>query len=1067
VAAFALGAIVAHYGNSARNQRALERAESYFKEGEYDKAKIEYLNLLRLDRKNPSAVRQLGFIWFEEGAPLRAYPYLLKARELIPADLAIRTKLAQVLVFLGEADAAREEANAILEESPGEEEALLVLTETVRSPEEAEETKARLRKIPEEDNVAYHMAWANLALHEGNLAYAQTEVKEALELQPRSARIHLAMAGLFSQQGKVEQAEEEFKAAAQQSPARSAARLQYAQFEKQIGKIDEATVLLKEITQQVPDYLPAWSLLAEIALSQGKPGESLSLLENVLARDPQNLEALILQAEGHLAQRETKKAVEELESLSANYPHVPLINYHLARAYFEDGNLPAATAAANEAVAAKQDYADAILLLGELNLANGNATLVVPAMLGLLKRQPGLTPAWRLLQQAYRASGRPQDAVASILREIEACPQSADAYLRLGRVLREQQQPVEARQVFEHARQLVPESLEPLEELVDLDLSQKHFDEAMKRVQDLLAEEPDSADGYALAGKVYHAQGHWKDAEAALRKALELDPSLSDAFDLLISTYISTNQPDRAIAELQALLAKDPRNTDALTNLARIYFEHQKDYPKATDAYEKLLAVSPNSVEAMNDLAYIYAEYLNQIDKAYELARKARNLKPNDPAIADTLGWTLYKNADYREALTLLRESVEKLPDSPDVQFHFGMASYMMADTNAAQKAFAKALQTEQEFAGKSEAQRRLAFLESADRREISTAGLEAALGKQADDVVVCMRLGEAYASAGFFAKAAAAYDQALQVNAELLPAVVRLAELNAGPLQNNNMAFALAKRARDLDPNDAHVAGLLGHTAYQLNNFPWAYSLLQESARRLDRDPNVLHDYAWAAYSIGRISEAQQLMRRVIEVQPASAPAQDAKSFLTMTELDRDREHLEAAERQIQNILAANNHYVPALMAKADLEIGRGQSKSAEATLSDVLGRYPDFAPAQRRLAAVYLQDPARIGEAYELALKATNALPDDPELAQTLGEISYKRNDFTHAIQWFQESARRQPLRGTDLYYLGMSQLRMSKDAESSKSLQDALAAGLPGPMSAEAKAVLSELRRRQGLL
>jgi tetratricopeptide (TPR) repeat protein len=688
-------------------------------------------------------------------------------------------------------------------------------------------------------------------------------------------------------------------------------------------------------------------------------------------------------------------------------------------------------------------------------------------MLGLLKQRPGLAPAWRLLEQAYRASGRPQDALASIIDEIRASSGSADAYLRLGVILREQKETAAARQAFEHARELAPDDLQPLEELVEMDLEEKHFEEAMRKVEGLFAKEPDSAGGYALAGKVYNAEGKWNDAEAALRKALDLDPELSSAFDLLISTFISTNQLERAIGELRAWLAKNPTNTGALTNLALIYYEHAKDYPKARDAYENLLAIDPGSAEAMNNLAYIYAEHLNQIDKAYEIARKARALKPNDPAIADTLGWTLYKNADYQEALTLLRESVQKLGDSPEVQFHFGMASYMTAETSAARKALEKALETEGEFDGRSEAQRRLSFLERAEKHEFSTAQLEAALREQTDDVVACMRLGEAYTSEGLFAKAAGAYEQALKINAELLPAAVKLAELYAGPLQNNNMAFAFAKRARDLAPNDAHVAGLLGHIAYELGNFSWAYSLLQESSRQLDRDPNVLHDCAWAAYSLGRISEAQQAMRRVIEAQPASTAAQDAKSFLAMTELDRHRENLEAEEPRIQKILAADDHYVPALMAKADLQIGRGQIKSAESILGEILHRYSDFAPAQKLLAAVYVRDPSRIEEAYGLALKATNALPEDPELAQTLGEISYKKNEFTQAIQWFQESARKKPLRGTDLYYLGMSQLRMSRDAESSKSLQDALAAGLPGPMSVEAKAVLSELRRRQGLL
>jgi uncharacterized protein HemY len=111
-------------------------------------------------------------------------------------------------------------------------------------------------------------------------------------------------------------------------------------------------------------------------------------------------------------------------------------------------------------------------------------------------------------------------------------------------------------------------------------------------------------------------------------------------------------------------------------------------------------------------------------------------------------------------------------------------------------------------------------------------------------------------------------------------------------------------------------------------------------------------------------------------------------------------------------------------------------------------------------------LEDPNRVDEAYGLAVKARNALPDDPELAKILGEISYKRKEFGYAIQLFQESARQKPLRGTDLYYLGMSQLQASQDSESRKTLEQALSAGLQEPLLRQAKAAISELRRREGL-
>src|ERR1700694_5594883 len=94
--------IVASCSPEAKKSRLSEDAERYFKAGEYDKAKIEYLNLLRADQQNAIAFQRLGVIWFEEGAPLRAGPFLLKARELAPSNIDCRTKLARVFISVGQ-----------------------------------------------------------------------------------------------------------------------------------------------------------------------------------------------------------------------------------------------------------------------------------------------------------------------------------------------------------------------------------------------------------------------------------------------------------------------------------------------------------------------------------------------------------------------------------------------------------------------------------------------------------------------------------------------------------------------------------------------------------------------------------------------------------------------------------------------------------------------------------------------------------------------------------------------------------------------------------------------------
>jgi tetratricopeptide (TPR) repeat protein len=475
--------------------------------------------------------------------------------------------------------------------------------------------------------------------------------------------------------------------------------------------------------------------------------------------------------------------------------------------------------------------------------------------------------------------------------------------------------------------------------------------------------------------------------------------------------------------------------------------------------------VKPDSVLALNNLAYLYVEHLNQLDRAYELAEKAHTLKPDEAEIADTLGWILYKRGDYEQALALLQESANKLPENPEVQFHLGMTSYMMGQADKARSAFEQALHATADFPDKSEAQRRLALLKesSGGKTELPVTELEALLKRQPNDPIVLNRLAAAYQKQGETAKAAASYEQVLKLNPKLLSANLELAQLYSGPLPKHDRALEIAKKARQLAPNDAHVAGLLGRIAFQLDNFSWAYSLLQESVRQLADDPTVLHDYAWAAYSLGKVSQARELMERALKAAPAPDISEDAKSFLRMTAVDENPKDAAALEPEVQKFVKANPNYVPALTARAGIEEQRGEPKAAIATYSTILQRFPDFAPAQRQLAALYLQNPGGLDEAYDLAVKARKALPDDPALARTLGEISFQKKDFGRALQLLQESGRKNPLDANGLYYLGMSHLQLKQKPQAKEALERALAAGLQQPLASEAKRGLAESKAK----
>ena len=299
----------------ARKGRLLAEGDNYFKAGNYDKAKLSYLNVLQLDPANALAFERVGAMWQDEGAPLRAGAFLVRASVLDPSNAQNRIRLARCYVAMGRFADAKNEAVKVLEQLPDNGDAIIVLTEAARSKEDIEAAGEQLQKFPKKNDVSFYLASANLFFRKGGPAAAVNALRQALTVDPKSSTAHMAMGDLYLFQKDQKQAGEEFKKAADLAPVRSIERLKYAAFKSATGDAEEVRRISTDITRQAPDYLPAWTLLAELALKDKKYDEALSLLENVFGRDAENIDGRRLQSEVLLAKGDTKKAVEVLERL--------------------------------------------------------------------------------------------------------------------------------------------------------------------------------------------------------------------------------------------------------------------------------------------------------------------------------------------------------------------------------------------------------------------------------------------------------------------------------------------------------------------------------------------------------------------------------------------------------------------------------------------------------------------------------------------------------------------------------------------------------------------------------
>lgn len=832
-------------------EQMLSRANEALAAKKYVQAEKDYREVLRVAPDNTFAMRNLGSLYYDQGQIAQAYALLKKYAGLQPDDPEMQVKYGFALFATGEFAQARETTLQALSKRPGDEQALSLLADTARSPDDLRDVRKTIEDLQknDQDRSGYRAALGSLYLRQGDKARAEAEFKKAIELDPKSSTPHVGLATLYWGDNDLKAADQEFKAAAELSPLNSPVRMRYVDFKLRTQATAEAKAMLQDINGKLPDYLPPRVALLKIACAEQQKEDCAARVQNILAQDPVNFEAVYQDALISASKGDLAKAIRELEFLANSFPRSALVRYQLASAYLLSANnaseVNARTATDNaenrlsDAVKLDPKLEPAVLLYSELKIRKGSAAAAIEPLRELVKDRPQTAQAHYLLAAAHVAQGQNAEASKVYQQMLTLFPKEAQPPFLLGTVQLAQGQQAEARKSFEQSAAIAPEYLPATERLIDFDIADKQYGAALDRVQRQIDRDPKLAQPWALRAKIHLAQRDLARAEPDLLKAIELDPKFEAANLLLAQLYTASDRQAQAIQKLDGFVAQN-KSAPALLQLASIH-ERASNYPAARDAYEKLIAINGNNVIALNNLAVIYSERLDQGDKALDLAKRARTLFPDNPNFADTLGWVMFKKGDYRNALPLLQEGAAKLTDNPEVQYHLAMVNYMLGDEAAARAALQKVVQPPVTFAQKNEAEQRLAILSIDTQTTTGTARatLDSFLKQQPKDPAALTRLARLQAQEGKADQAIDTYQKAIDANPVFAPALRDLALIYTARTTDEAKAFDMTSKARQAYPNDPEVAKAFGILNFKRGLFPQSVELLNQAAgaRRDDAD--------------------------------------------------------------------------------------------------------------------------------------------------------------------------------------------------------------------------------------
>lgn len=477
--------------------------------------------------------------------------------------------------------------------------------------------------------------------------------------------------------------------------------LQYRQ-----GQRQRALATLQALAKEHGDRITSGTSLyaAMLSFAEGDIDAADDIVGRVLAREPENLNALNLRAALAIASGRNDAARLQLDALLQRAPEFRPAHYNLARLDMLARRYGEAEGRLLRML--EQDATDqrALHELARLEVARDAPRAAIQRYEQLRAINPGSLVAVSELVKLYLAGQRTADAHAVARALVSALADSVPAYLVLARTQIADGHTIDARVSLKKASTLAGYDPRQLLQTALLQRTAAAYDDAIWTLSKLLEEQPDSLDARRVMADVRLRQGDVEAATLLTAQILEQAPGDLFALTLQGDLLLAAGQPERAAAFYDQAIAVAPKpllqvsrfraltlagdGDAALRDLEAWQSAHPDQavvlkalaernhqlgrIAQAIGYYERLLAITPDDAAAINNLANLLLD--SDSEYAFKMAGRALQLAPDDPAVLDTVGWSMVQIGQVQKGIAHLRDAVARNGRSAVTRYHLGAA---------------------------------------------------------------------------------------------------------------------------------------------------------------------------------------------------------------------------------------------------------------------------------------------------------------------------------------------------------------------------------------------------------
>ena len=620
----------------------------------------------------------------------------------------------------------------------------------------------------------------------------------------------------------------------------------------------------------------------------------------------------------------------------------------------------------------------------------------------------------------------------------------------------------------------------------------------------LLDKDPNSVQGLRLKGNLLlRADNNFKEAVATLRKADTLSPGQPEVVLPLVQSLLGDNQTQEAEKLARSLIDKQKTYTP-IYDLLYLFYLRNNRLEDAEAILKAKVANNPKRLEFLLQLAAYYYSTRRKPDMESALQQVTANSK-DFPGARLAVGEFYLRIQDYDSAIRQYQQGQRDNPkQKASYQKKTAEALVSQGKRTEATRLLDEILK-ESPQDDQAKAMRAALLIEPGHPEQVQTAinELQSLVGRMPKNAVLRFNLGRALASKGQLEQARTQFQESVKIEPSYLPPRLALARLHylrrefaasleaaqdilqidprnlPAKLQRNDALMALNnlsqarqdivttvkehpnstdavfqlamlnfnerkyKEAEDIfsklyQGGSGDMRGLMGltETYAAQNNYDKAIQLLKAE---LTKNPER-SDMRWALANLEVRSQKYDLaivdFQWMLQRNPKSPDL-----YFSLGETYRRKGDLKAAIEHVRKARDLSPNSANLWLTLGVLLDSTGQPAEARISYDQVLKIEPDNAIALNNLAYMIAETGGDLDQALTLAQRAKQKLPQDLNIADTLGWIYIKKNLSDSAIEIFRDLTTKNPANPTYRYHLGMAFYQKGDKPQAKRELLAAL--------------------------